>query len=606
MARPTQSVTGSELCREKCNHEEHEANEGHESEDLNTSAAKQHWRLSVIGFAFFVGFVTFVVASSQEQLPRFRAGANLVTVDAYFTKGGAAVADLKQDEIEILEDGTPQSIESFRIISARPQAPPSPTSSRAAAVPPAADADASRIFVLFLDTWHVSKFGSFNAGAPVSALVERVIGVNDRVGLMTPELNASGMDLNSRAAGIERMMRESTRWGQRDTVGDIDPREREIDLCYPDNDPQRPQYRGIAKEMIERRREQKTLDALSDLVDHLGRLGDERKFVVLFTEGWVLFRQNESLARVLDKEAPVPRQAPIGSGTPGTLTRPEAYDRGFTSCERERALLAFVDHGVVLRQLAQRANRANVTFYAIDPRGLTAFDDSIGPLKPAAPPEDRARLTSRQEGLRELALNTDGAVVLNTTDTRAGVARMMGDLSSYYLMQYYSTNGKADGRFRQISVRVKRPGVQVRARPGYLALTSEELRALTAPSSQPALPQGAELIKRRAPVTALRRGPSTGLDYVRIEQAQLRRTERLRIEVELPDGVANIAGTMLNNFHQEMPLPVAYTTTQSNGRTISRLEVMLSPLAPAPYVLRITYELNGQKEAIDYEFRIVP
>jgi VWFA-related protein len=144
---------------------------------------------------------------------------------------------------------------------------------------------------------------------------------------------------------------------------------------------------------------------------------------------------------------------------------------------RARAsLLAFVDHTMEMRQLAQRANRANVTFYAVDPRGLAAFDDSIGPMRPATPAQDRERMASRQGGLRELAVNTDGAVVLNTNDVKGGVRRMMADVGSYYLMQYYSTNPKLDGRFRSITVRVTRPGVQVRARPGYLAPTEAEAR----------------------------------------------------------------------------------------------------------------------------------
>jgi VWFA-related protein len=542
-------------------------------------------------FLLSVFFVCFVVAFAQEPLPRFRSGANLVTVDAYFAKSGAPVTDLKKDEIEILEDGQPQSIENFRIVvsGAQAAARSRPNPSTAGEVRAAAGDPESRIFVVFFDTWHVSTDGSAKAAAPVAALLNRIAGPNDLVGLMTPDIPARSLSLTRRTAGIERVVRETTSWAERDRVGATDPREREIEACYPDNDPRRPQFRGVAKEMIERRREQKTLRALDDLIGHLGTLRDERKFVVLMSEGWVLFQQNERLATILEAGS-------IAGSRP-------AYDRTFESCERERSLLAFVDHTLEVRLLSQRANRNNVTFYAVDPRGLAAFDDSIGPMRPATPAQDRERMAARQGGLRELAGNTDGAVILNTSDVKGGVARMMGDLGSYYLMQYYSTNTKLDGRFRSIVVRVTRPGVQVRARPGYLAPTETDARPL---GPAPALPAGVTAIARRTPVTALRRGPSTGLNYVRADDSRFRRTERLRIEVPMPAGATNASGRVLTMQQQPTPLVVTCKTEETNGQAIGIAEVILAPLAVGEYVLELSYDANGQREKTTYNFRIVP
>ena len=488
--------------------------------------------------------------TAQEQLPRFRAGANLVTVDAYFSKDGSAVTDLKPEDIEILEDDRPQAIESFRLIRAqRPgSATPPPDPLGVAAERDAAEQPEARVFVLFLDQWHVSFEGSAKAAAPVSALLNRVVGADDLVGVMTPDLPARSLSLTRRTDAIDRMVRHTTEWNQRDRVGALDPREREIDLCYPDNDPRRPQYAGIAKEMIERRREQKTLRALDDLIAHLGNLREERKFVVLLSEGWVLFKQNERLGAVLETDS-IPSAPGVGV-VDGRVTaganRPNGYDRTFESCERERSMLAFVDHGLELRQLSHRANRANVTFYVVDPRGLAAFDDSIGPLRPATPTQDRQRMAQRQGGIRELAANTEGAVVLNTNDVKGGVARMMTDLNAYYLLRYYSSNTNLDGRFRRITVRVSRPGVRVRARTGYLAPTEAEARAVGVTPRPVSLPEGVEPIVRTVAVTALRRGPSTGLAYVRATDARFRRTERLRIEVLLPAGASAAAGRVLS------------------------------------------------------------
>src|SRR5262249_30913804 len=113
------------------------------------------------------------------------------------------------------------------------------------------------------------------------------------------------------------------------------------------------------------------------------------------------------------------------------------------------------------------------------------------------PAEDRARLTARNTSLRTLAEATDGVAVVDTNALSRGLRRIVNDLSSYYLLGYYS-GGKLDGKFHSITVRVKRPGVQVRARRGYLAATPEEVsraaHTAAAAGSAPPTPAVAEAL----------------------------------------------------------------------------------------------------------------
>ena len=63
---------------------------------------------------------------------------------------------------------------------------------------------------------------------------------------------------------------------------------------------------------------------------------------------------------------------------------------------------------------------------------------------------------------------TDGLRISESAMFESGLRRMVDDLGNYYLLGYYSPV-QADGKFHKIAVRVKRPGVAVRARAGYFA-----------------------------------------------------------------------------------------------------------------------------------------
>jgi VWFA-related protein len=336
----------------------------------------------------------------------------------------------------------------------------------------------ARLFVLFLDTYHVDVAGSHRIRAPLVEALDRVIGADDLVAVMTPEMAATDITFARRSTTIEGMLTRYWHWGERDRVTLPDPQDREYCSCFP-TEP------AVVTELIARRHEKRTLDALHDLVVHLGGLREERKAVLAITTGWLLYRPNMTLMQGDPNRSPPTGPQITVDPRGGKLTTKDtiAAPAATSQCAADRMNLAQIDDETDYRWLLERANRSNVSFYPIDPRGLAVFDTPIMPMAPCGPPPpmaplaaDRAMLTSRLTSLRTLAENTDGMAIVDSNDLTKGFRRIVDDLSSYYLLGYYSS-GKLDGRFHPITVRVKRPGVQVRARRGYLAATPAEMTA---------------------------------------------------------------------------------------------------------------------------------
>ena len=247
--------------------------------------------------------------------------------------------------------------------------------------------------------------------------------------------------------------------------------------------------------MIARKRERATLEALEDLVRYLRTVREERKAILTVTEGWLLYGENPGLMKLrkdplTGETEPIPGVDPVGVGPTGQLTTkdPRRNIGGSmtkSECDTDRMRLAAMDNRQFFLDLLADANRGNASFYPIDPRGLPVFDNPIGPAPPPPITIDQAMLKERIENLRTLAENTDGIAVVNNNDLDKGLKRISDDLTSYYLLGYYSTNPKLDGRYRALKVRVKQPGVQVRARPGYRAATEAEVTAASRAADAP-------------------------------------------------------------------------------------------------------------------------
>src|SRR5215203_6538741 len=118
--------------------------------------------------------------------------------------------------------------------------------------------------------------------------------------------------------------------------------------------------------------------------------------------------------------------------------------------QQGRKALLFVSEGFrppQPRAIVFAANRSRVSLYALDPDPEAADGESM---------------------LRSIAEQTGGVASINDADLNPVIAQAIADLDRYFVLTFRPL-GPADGRFRPVEVRVKRPGVLARARSGYWA-----------------------------------------------------------------------------------------------------------------------------------------
>ena len=533
----------------------------------------------------------------EQRPPTFRTEANFVRVDAYPTRNGQPVLDLTAEDFEILEDGKPQSIQSFEHVVITPAGPEAQRSepntieaSRQLVANPK-----NRVFVLFLDTPHVSVEGSWHAREPLIRMIDRVLGPDDLVGVMTPRMSASDVVLARKTRVLADGLRNIWPWGERQTLQN-DERERQYEACYP-----MAMQAGVVAEMIRRKRERSTLDSLNELVLYLRDLREERKAIVTVSEGWLLYRPNPDLTRVREDKStgsrePIPGPDPISVGPDGRITTKSRNSVGNTldktQCDSERNYLSQIDNAQYFREIMGEANRGNATFYTVDPRGLPVFDTPINANVPIA--ADFAMLRTRLESLRTLADNTDGIAVLNNNDLDVGLKRISNDLSSYYLLGYYSTNGKLDGRFHTIKVNVKRPGVDVRARKGYKSATEAEVAAARLAAAAPVPPAVAAVTSAMSALSRLRPDSRFSMNAVPIQDPGSKTIATVWIAGELPAGAGGTAwtkgGTVTLNLKAGSTTTRAQVTLAASERAFAIPVKLTSPVASGALDVRATLE----------------
>ena len=372
--------------------------------------------------------------AAQPPTVTFRTEVNYVEVDAIVTDAqGTFVRNLSKDDFEVLEEGKKQDLTVMSLVDIPIERPDAPLFTPTAIEPDVATNTKEfngRVFVLVLDDLQTHFARSVRVRAAAKQFVERYLGANDIAAIVETGARKDGAQefTNNRRLLIKAIDNFA---GQKIRSATLD----KIDDFYM----QREYNPGAApRDLSEAERSFKarnTMATLRQVADYLAGVRGRRKAVVYFSEG-------------LDYDIENTIQNRFAS---------EVRD------EMQSAIAA--------------ATRANVTFYGIDPRGLMGMSDEAIDISslPSDPTLNLGfgalndELRRSQDTLRVLSEETGGFAAVNRNDYRDVFGRIIQDNSGYYLLGYYSSDARRDGRFRKLEVRLKRPGLTVRARRGYVA-----------------------------------------------------------------------------------------------------------------------------------------
>lgn len=128
----------------------------------------------------------------------------------------------------------------------------------------------------------------------------------------------------------------------------------------------------------------------------------------------------------------------------------------------------------VFKDTLEVLNDAKVSVYTVNVGGLTAIGNASDQFSSSDPlsggqsmqPGENER-KKRQEFLSGLAVDTGGRAYFNTNDMRSLLDAIEIDISNYYILGYNSQFAPNRSEYRDITVRVKKPGLKVLHRKGF-------------------------------------------------------------------------------------------------------------------------------------------
>ena len=425
--------------------------------------------------------------AAQTQPPvTYSAEVTLVEVDAVVTDGnGRPVRELRKEDFEIFENGKRQTIDRLSFV----EIPIERAGLRAAAVPPFDSAQgrhdvrtnlqrfAGRLYVLLLDDVQTSPPRAVRVKAAARRFVEENFEPDDLASVVhVSGLGAPNQDFTSDArlllASIDRFQGRKTRsemLNRLDEFNRLRQLKANMAVAVEASEAKDPD------EAVRAHDARGAFEAIAGIGRRLAPVRGRRKALLWFGEG-------------------------------------VSYDMFDLSRTQAPSVIESA------RTAVAAATRANLVIYGVDARGLGGLGEeamqlSSAPTDPTMPFSAaglQQEMRRSQDHLRRVSNDTGGFAVVNTDEFARAFDRVVMENSSYYLLGYYPSASRGDASYRTIEVKVKRPGVSVRARAGYVpARRSGSARqgdedadaasgapaalrdALTSPVPQSALPMAA-------------------------------------------------------------------------------------------------------------------
>src|SRR5262245_3219688 len=168
----------------------------------------------------FAALLATLLVQQDPQRPVFRAGAHFVRVDAYPLRNGLPIPGLTAKAFQIFEAGQAQAIEMLEWIEFQgftPETQRQDPNSQRDAFEQAKD-PSYRVFVLYLDIYHVDVAGSHRIRQPIINMLNRMLGPKDLFGVLTPIQTPKDLILQRQSLQIQDQLNKYWYWGQQGSL----------------------------------------------------------------------------------------------------------------------------------------------------------------------------------------------------------------------------------------------------------------------------------------------------------------------------------------------------------------------------------------------------